>query len=240
MRYILIPDVHGRDFWKSAIENRRDDDIVIFLGDYVDPYPDEGISNEAALSGLNDIIGLKKSDPDHIILLLGNHDMGYLVGSDFCNSRHWYSGHADLHVMFSDNLDCFILSYVAGGILISHAGVYPKWLDLCNLDLEKFREFNTDLHDPDKYNRVIYDLNYIDRFRGGWNAVGSPVWADIRYAIKNYTLDIDQIVGHTQLEKDPLKIGNMTCIDCRRAFLLEDGELKEMDGGPANILEPFK
>lgn len=88
MRYILIPDVHGRDFWRSAIEARRDDDMVIFLGDYVDPYPHERISNEVALQCLKDIIELKKSDPDHIVLLLGNHDLGYLVGRDFCSARH--------------------------------------------------------------------------------------------------------------------------------------------------------
>ena len=34
---IIIPDIHGRDFWKevTAIE----DEEFVFLGDYVDPYP---------------------------------------------------------------------------------------------------------------------------------------------------------------------------------------------------------
>lgn len=237
MRYILIPDVHGRDFWRPAVESRKDDDIVIFLGDYVDPYPVEKISNETARKGLEDIIALKRSDPEHIVPLLGNHDLGYLVGENFCSSRHWYRGHESLHKLFSDNLDCFSISYMAGDILISHAGVYPKWLDMCNLDLEMFGDFNEDLHDPEKYDEVINDLHHIDMWRGGWVAVGSPVWADIRCAMKYYTLDIDQIVGHTQLEKDPLRIGNVTCIDCRRAFLLENGELKELDGSKASIVE---
>lgn len=39
---LIIPDVHGRDFWKDAA-NRFPGNIV-FLGDYLDPYPLEGIS----------------------------------------------------------------------------------------------------------------------------------------------------------------------------------------------------
>ena len=236
MRYILIPDVHGRDFWRSAVENRQKADIVIFLGDYVDPYPNEKISNETALKGLEDIIELQKSDPEHIMLLLGNHDMGYLVGEDFCPARHWDAGHDRLHKIFSDNLECFILSYMAGDILISHAGVYPDWMNLSGLSLEEFKNFNTDLHNPEKYDRVINALFCVDFWRGGWNKIGSPVWADIRCAVEHDTLGMDQIVGHTQLGKDPIGVGRVTCIDCRRTFILEDGELKEMDGRFTKIL----
>ena len=38
---LIIPDVHGRDFWKDAA-NRFPGNIV-FLGDYLDPYPLEEI-----------------------------------------------------------------------------------------------------------------------------------------------------------------------------------------------------
>ena len=43
---IIIPDVHGRKFWREAVEKYPDAD-TIFLGDYLDPYPAEGISPEA-------------------------------------------------------------------------------------------------------------------------------------------------------------------------------------------------
>ena len=39
---IIIPDVHGRVFWKEIVKNSEDK--IIFLGDYVDPYPGENIS----------------------------------------------------------------------------------------------------------------------------------------------------------------------------------------------------
>ena len=40
--WIVIPDVHGRDFWRSAVRGREEEKII-FLGDYVDPYSWEGI-----------------------------------------------------------------------------------------------------------------------------------------------------------------------------------------------------
>ena len=45
---IIIPDIHGRTFWKQAIQGKETEDIV-FLGDYLDPYSDEGISGADAL-----------------------------------------------------------------------------------------------------------------------------------------------------------------------------------------------
>lgn len=43
---IVVPDVHGRDFWKTAKDYDCD---VVFLGDYLDPYPLDGITKEAAV-----------------------------------------------------------------------------------------------------------------------------------------------------------------------------------------------
>ncbi|MDE5880282.1 MAG: hypothetical protein K2H60_01000 [Muribaculaceae bacterium] len=44
---IVIPDLHGRTFWKEAVEKYPDAD-TIFLGDYLDPYPNEGIIHRGA------------------------------------------------------------------------------------------------------------------------------------------------------------------------------------------------
>ena len=41
---LIIPDVHGREFWKDAVEEYPNLP-VIFLGDYMDPYSYEGINN---------------------------------------------------------------------------------------------------------------------------------------------------------------------------------------------------
>lgn len=38
----VIPDIHGRDFWHD-IKKIEDYEKIIFLGDYVDPYPHKKI-----------------------------------------------------------------------------------------------------------------------------------------------------------------------------------------------------
>ena len=53
----IIPDVHGRDFWKGVRNHVEDFDKIVFLGDYVSPYSHEGISNEQAIrTALTDAI----------------------------------------------------------------------------------------------------------------------------------------------------------------------------------------
>ena len=74
---IIIPDVHGRTFWKEAVKGRENEEIV-FLGDYIDPYGYEGITPEDGIIALEDIIKFKQDHPNNVHLLLGNHDAGYI------------------------------------------------------------------------------------------------------------------------------------------------------------------
>lgn len=73
---LLIPDIHGRTFWRDAIENTSWSHVV-FLGDYTDPYPYEGISPEEAHNNFIDILHYTVDHRDQTTLLLGNHDMHY-------------------------------------------------------------------------------------------------------------------------------------------------------------------
>ena len=50
-KLIIIPDVHGRSFWRDAVK-RNPGAEFIFLGDYLDPYPDEGYTDEEVIKGL--------------------------------------------------------------------------------------------------------------------------------------------------------------------------------------------
>jgi predicted phosphodiesterase len=57
MKTLIIPDVHGRTFWKKAIEKHKDEvNKIIFLGDYLDPYPWEGITRKEAIRNFQEII----------------------------------------------------------------------------------------------------------------------------------------------------------------------------------------
>lgn len=75
MKYLVIPDIHGRKFWRKPVNRGLQDTTInkiIFLGDYLDPYPNEIEENPGLmecesfkdstnlLKMLNDIIQLKK------------------------------------------------------------------------------------------------------------------------------------------------------------------------------------
>ena len=57
----IIPDVHGRQFWKDVIPRKDEFEKIIFLGDYLDPYGFEEISNLNALDNFKEILEFKKS-----------------------------------------------------------------------------------------------------------------------------------------------------------------------------------
>ena len=73
MKILVLPDIHGRPFWRKPCEDIGVYDEVVFLGDYLDPYDFEHISTEQCITGLLDIVALKKQQPDKVHLLLGNH-----------------------------------------------------------------------------------------------------------------------------------------------------------------------
>ena len=72
---LIIPDVHGRTFWKDAV-NRESWGTIIFLGDYLDPYPREGIDDNQVLGNFLEILDFGRTH-DNVVMLLGNHDMHY-------------------------------------------------------------------------------------------------------------------------------------------------------------------
>ena len=54
-RLVIIPDVHGRGFWRKAVSENPGGEFI-FLGDYLDPYRDEGVTTEEGPS-----VALRKS-----------------------------------------------------------------------------------------------------------------------------------------------------------------------------------
>ena len=153
---LTLGDIHGRStwkdivfggeteffFWKSSIEHgylELDDnydfhkfDKIIFVGDYVDSYD---IDNVTILENLQDIVLFAKKYPDLVVLLLGNHDVQYIVQNECCSG---YRGEmrADLNEIFVTNKDLFKIAFldVYEGekrtikTLWTHAGVTHGWL----------------------------------------------------------------------------------------------------------------
>jgi len=224
---IIIPDVHGRPFWRKVLDNKED--TIIFLGDYSDPYEIEGFTHEDCLKGLADIIQFKKDNPERVTLLLGNHDTHYLYPNWACwrFSKQHYSRYNKL---YKENIDLFQMAWEINAnnrnCLFTHAGMSIAWSILNESDITWIDDsFSETLNRTWKENPKVF--NSVGRYRGG-DSVGSPIWADVRehdtQGISDTTI---QIFGHTQLMEEPFINGNMWCVDCQKVFMLEDGELKE-------------
>ena len=64
----VVPDVHGKSFWKTAKEKIDSVDEVIFLGDYLDSYTFKGLLNRGIeLNNFLEILKFKKEYLDKVI-----------------------------------------------------------------------------------------------------------------------------------------------------------------------------
>ena len=225
---IIIPDVHGRTFWREAVEGIGDpgheEDKVVFLGDFTDPYWQEGIYPEEAYAGLEEIVALKRRNPDRVVLLLGNHDLGYL-DPDICNCRRDYDRAEKLMRLFEENLDLFDLVHVESRngrrVLFSHAGIAQEWVrgwqDLLGDEFRPER-LNELLHGDSAGREALFcALADVSWYRGGSAPVGSPVWADVDEYLDGEPLlpGYYHVFGHSFDPHGPVSVGiEGVCVDC--------------------------
>lgn len=132
---VVIPDVHGRTFWKHAIPFIENGTNVVFLGDYLDPYPHEGIKPGQALENFKEILSVTEGKPN-VTLLIGNHDFEYMIESA-PECRCDYTRYDKIHDLFWENADMFHFGKqfrpdTAPGtatlpLTLSHAGIHYAW-----------------------------------------------------------------------------------------------------------------
>lgn len=238
---IILPDIHGREFWRKPVEENLGKEHILFLGDYLDPYDYEYIYPRDAYEVFVDILELKIAHPLDITLLLGNHDLHYL-DPIFDGSRKDYLRAERIREKLEQNGDLFDIAKTAQlagkQFLFTHAGVKQGWLEY-NKDL--FDRVNTDAvgnclnslwHMPSKRLQLIMALAQVSASRWGECPYGSPVWNDIEDMVN----DPDelpgwyQIFGHSQQAEDPVIGEHIACLDCRRAFRLNKttGDIEEI------------
>ena len=73
MKITAIGDIHGRNIWKDIVEKESDSDKIVFVGDYVDTY--DNISPGQQVKNFEEILEFKKTNPNKVTLLLGNHKL---------------------------------------------------------------------------------------------------------------------------------------------------------------------
>lgn len=219
---IVCPDIHGRSFWKEIAETYDGSIPFIFLGDYLDCYPNEKISFEDAKKNFEEIIEFKEKWGEKVVLLLGNHDLSYYDSTFRCCrfSPYFAEWYCDF---LKQNFEKFKIAYDLNNdnklLLFTHAGLHPMWLETNGLSNIKTA---TDINKLFENNKSYF--TDIGHYRGGYNLYGSPIWSDIReYSNldkKYIDKDIIQIVGHTQLSDGMVKFKNIYCIDSRQPFVI--------------------
>lgn len=239
-KILIFPDIHGRTFWKKPCETPEKYDKIIFLGDYVDPYYDEGISKEDTITNLEEIIEFKKQNSDKTILLIGNHDMSYL--NDMMPRSRFDGKNKDRIIkLFEDNVELFDIAYEENingkRYLFSHSGILWAWVE----DFKDMYEWTYPNKDnivdflnnlfhtaEDKAASILY---MVSRYRGGWDKYGSCVWGDLEefysydYNDKNPKIENSyQVFGHTMLAYRPFVTKTFACLDYSTPIEMVDGK----------------
>ena len=237
MKIISVGDIHGRDAWKflthgspyeyeiwrTAVDHGADPknnefwseypytqvDKIVFVGDYADSFT---ISNVEILNTIKEIIHFREAVGDKVILLIGNHDIQYIVANEICSG---YRGEmrVDLYELFHKNLEYFKFAHEETGIdgnkfLWTHAGVTSGWYkelkSAMNNPNYRFFTETRDLEDStiaDTINKaweLRMNLLYnVDFYSGGSDTWAGPIWVRPQmlntWPIEGY----NQIIGHT-------------------------------------------
>lgn len=223
---LIIPDTHGRPFWREAVSNSKAEK-VIFLGDFVDPY--EAIDRDKVFDELSNIIQFKKDNKERVTLLWGNHDMAYLYHS-LRGSRYDYLAEGRYLSLYFYNREYFQmaeeLTIKDKRYLFTHAGVNRKWILANKKVFEKYANIDASI-----LNALGNDYNFLEALsnmsfmRGGFCEAGSMIWADCHEfeAPDSELPGYIQIFGHTRQSTGEIwHNSNCTsyCLDCGKAFYL--------------------
>jgi len=200
MKTVSVGDTHGTAVADVVLKIIDNHDKFIFAGDYVDSFDVDNISMK---KNLLDLIGLKITHPDKIVLLWGNHDIHYLLGSDYYSSGYRPEMKKDFHEIFLSNSNLFHLSYQVNDCLWTHAGINSRWFE------DRFRPFAEEHRGASSFAELLnyafekrypalFDVGYT---RGGRYETGGPLWCDKSELTANPIQGLHQIVGHNRVKQ---------------------------------------
>lgn len=198
MKIIALGDIHGRSIWKSIVENETFDKVV-FIGDYFDSK--EGISGKDQRKNFQEIIHFKKSNPENVVLLIGNHDYHYLKYVYQSYSGFQAFEQPTIQELLENALseDLLQICYKSEKFLFTHAGVTKVWysntFQRVFTDNEKIE---SDLNNLFQSNRRTF--GFIEGSDWSWTGDSeyqSPIWVRPKSLMLNKIDGFVQIVGHT-------------------------------------------
>lgn len=226
MKVIAIGDTHGRTDWKLVVKKERYDKFI-FMGDYFDTRGD--ISASAQIKNFNEIAEYKRTHPDNVILLFGNHDFHYLSGV-----TEKYSGYQvesdnrirkEIDSVYKDGLFDMVHLHtcpIGTKYLFSHAGVTKKWCANYGVNTEP-SEIEESINRLFKSRVMSFKFQSgVNRSLTGDDITQSPIWVRPFSLWMNSVEGFVQVVGHTSvpsitLDESSIKIDTL---DASKEYLL--------------------
>lgn len=205
-KILVVPDVHGRrEQVDQAYKMLKEGDCskVIFLGDFCDSFD---ASNTDILYCVIVAMAMKRTHPDNVVLLYGNHDFQYAFKefAGVCSGfREGYIAQA-LRETFEDSRELWQVAYQTGKHLFTHAGVTNGWYFKHHKLIESVSEAGDCT--ADRLNKLLLTeegrkaLYEVGRARGGVRGSrGGPMWSDMVESIIDAFIGFEQYVGHTEI-----------------------------------------
>lgn len=223
MRLTCIGDLHGRSNWKEIVEQNKGSHYI-FMGDYIDPYLIEKISEDEAIDNLKELLAFKEENLDNVTLLIGNHDAQYLYYPTFGRTKAMsFKNIVNINEIYQDNFNLFQWAFQKDKYLMTHAGVSNAWFDEYCLYFYEFGLKSDFSNFADTLNKIGRNRKYVgifdtvSYFRGGGDLHGSLIWADTRELVRDHLIYFHQVCGHNK-HLDFRKVGDhessITFIDC--------------------------
>lgn len=235
-KVLVIPDVHGRTFWKEAVNKYYDEvDKVIFLGDFHDPYEFEGITRKMSIDNFKEVIEWINEHKEKTVMLIGNHDCQYIFPTFDTKARYDMGNMRMLFNLFNSMKDFWKLAYECSigdkPYMFSHAGLMKSWYELEKNTIGDLTVENINkLVETHKGIATLTDLSNYRTWIGGDKA-GSIVWSDYRERyddVEENFGDWYQVFGHTRQDAEkPVIEEKWACLDCRLAFIIDEEGIKE-------------
>lgn len=244
MRVIALGDTHGRNNWKAIAEKELATcDKFVFIGDYFDSH-DEKSSGDKQIENFNEILELKKANPDKVVLLTGNHDYHYIrgIGETYSGYQAGYALQIGEIVEQAIRDGLMQMAFTADGFFYSHAGLTKTWTSMLMRNISDGTTNNINPEIDDVFIQVLNDyLVYqpkVFMFNTGINGsmtgddvTQGPIW------VRPYSLSKDKVegwwyvVGHTTSRRlsivDDHQIILIDCLGETGEYLIvEDGKPK--------------
>ena len=191
MKVLQVGDVHGD---KTPLELAKkyvnEVDMVVFPGDYADSFHSKWNDQKPILM---QILDFKRANPDKVKVLLGNHDVAYLIGEIVSGHQLIYA--YDVEEYLKRNKKEFAMVFVKDNWIFSHAGVSEEWM--VNKGLTSLDDINDHYYWGDYQ---IFGKNSMEPY--GNSTLEGCTWirpsALLRSGVKGY----NQAVGHTEINDE--------------------------------------